>query len=922
MSALTPDQWQALSPYLDDALTMTDEECSIWLSSLRVKSPDLVEQLEMLLHEHRSLSEEGFLEAHSVGLPKVQGLAGQTLGVYTLRSQIGQGGMGSVWLAERSDGRFERQVAVKFLNIALVGKGGEKRFKREGSILGRLAHPHIAELVDAGVSQTGQPHLVLEHIEGDDIDRYCDQHRLNIQARIRLFLNVLAAVAEAHANLIVHRDLKPSNVLVRNDGQVKLLDFGIAKLLEGEGQAGDVAQLTAEGGRVMTPEYAAPEQLLDRAITTATDVYALGVLFYVLLTGQHPAGTGPHRPADLVKAVVDTEAILPSDAVSPTRTNGDFSIANAASRATTPDKLRRLLRGDLDTIVAKALKKEPTERYSSVTAMADDLRRYLKNEPISARPDTLAYRWAKFVRRNRLAVALATLAVAAATAGIVGTLIQMRTARAQRDFAFRQLLRSHEHDAFLEFLLSDAAPSGKPFTANDLLARGERIMEQQQQQHSADPSRRADLMIWIGTDYLAQDQNASALRLLEQAYTLSRGLSDPSVRAAASCGLADALSVDVDLPRAELLFREGLGELPNDPRFALDRVNCLRTGSVVATQRGNAREGLARALDARRVLRESPFATDEDEMRASLDVAEAYAQTGQDMDALSEFERTANLLSVLGRNETQTAVVLFTGWAVELDQVGRPLEAEKIYRRVIKINRDNRTEDAVFPTVLNDYAKVLREMNRLDEAADYAERAYTRAQRAGHELTVNQALLERARIYLAKNELPRASAMLVEVDPRLQRSLPQGHYAFAALAGERAMIALARGDVPASLQLINQAVAIVEAAIQSGGQGGFYLPALLTRRSAIELEAKHPESAVTDANRAVRLQSAAQPGMFSSKLGYAYLALGHALQSQGKREQARAAFRSAGEHLQSTLGPDHPDTRSARQLAESESPQR
>ena len=400
MSALSPDQWQALSPYLDEALTMADEDLSAWLSSLRTQNPDLAAQLEVLLREHRALSEEGFLEKRSVGLPDGPGLAGQEVGVYTLISQIGQGGMGSVWLAERNDGRFERRVAVKFLNIALIGKDGEERFKREGRILALLVHPHIAELIDAGVSQTGQPYLVLEHIEGDHIDRYCDQHRLPVEARIRLFLDVLRAVAQAHANLIVHRDLKPSNVLVRNDGQAKLLDFGIAKLLEGEGQAGE-RSLTVEGGRAMTPECAAPEQLRGEAITTATDVYALGVLLYVLLTGQHPAGRGPHTFADLVKAIVDVEPMRPSDVVVPSGRDLEAAVHNAAQRGTTPHKLSRLLRGDLDTIVSKALKKEPTERYSSVTALADDLSRYLRNEPISARPDTLAYRAGKFVRRYR-----------------------------------------------------------------------------------------------------------------------------------------------------------------------------------------------------------------------------------------------------------------------------------------------------------------------------------------------------------------------------------------------------------------------------------------------------------------------------------------------------------------------------------------
>ena len=309
-----------------------------------------------------------------------------------------------MWLAERSDGRFERRVAVKFIHIALMGKGGEARFKREGSILGRLAHPHIAELVDAGVSAAGQPYLVLEYVEGESIDRYCDHQTLVVEARIRLFLEVLEAVAHAHANLIVHRDLKPSNVLVNKDGQVKLLDFGIAKLLEGEAVDGAATLLTVEGGRAMTPEYAAPEQVTGAPITTATDIYALGVLLYVLLTGQHPAGDNLRSPADLVKAIVDSDPTRPSDVVTTAKNPGEEITTNAARRTTTPEKLSRLLRGDLDTIVAKALKKNPRERYASVTALADDLQRYLRHEPIAARPDTLAYRATKFVRRNRVVV--------------------------------------------------------------------------------------------------------------------------------------------------------------------------------------------------------------------------------------------------------------------------------------------------------------------------------------------------------------------------------------------------------------------------------------------------------------------------------------------------------------------------------------
>jgi len=386
---------------------MTDDARAAWLSSLGEQDPALAAQLGALLDEHRVLAQEGFLENGRFALPNSTGLAGQTLGPYTLISQIGQGGMGNVWLARRSDARFERQAAVKFVSIALAGRTTEERFKREGSILGRLSHPHIADLLDAGISSDGKPYLILEYVDGTTIDEYCDQHKLDLEARVRLFLDVLSAVAHAHANLIVHRDIKPSNVLVTTGGEVKLLDFGIAKLLEGEGQTGVATLLTHEGGSAFTPQYAAPEQLTGQPVTTATDVYALGVLLYLLLSGRHPAGSGAHSPAELVRAVLDLEPPRASDAVT-----SDGSSLIAERRGTTADKLRRELRGDLDTIVGKALKKSPQERYASVTEFANDLQRYLKHEPISARPDTLAYRTAKFVRRNRTVVVLTATAIA------------------------------------------------------------------------------------------------------------------------------------------------------------------------------------------------------------------------------------------------------------------------------------------------------------------------------------------------------------------------------------------------------------------------------------------------------------------------------------------------------------------------------
>ncbi len=411
MSTQSPEWWQKISPYLDEALGMEDEERASWLASLRAKDPALASHLESLLSEHQVLSQEQFLEKGPPSpLPLEATMAGKSMGAYTLVSLIGEGGMGSVWLAERSDGRFKGRAAVKVLRVPLLAHTGGERFKREGTILARLAHPHIAQLLDAGVSPDGQPYLILEYIEGQDIVAYCDERRLGVEARLRLFLDVLAAVAHAHSNLIVHRDIKPSNVFVRTDGQVKLLDFGIAKLLEDEGAEGGATQLTREGGAALTPQYAAPEQVTGGPVTVATDVYAAGVLFYILLTGQHPAGPDAHSPADLIKAIVETETQSPSRAMA--ADDAKTVETAAANRSSNPEKLRRLLRGDLDTITTRALKKNPLERYNSAAAFADDIRRYLTHEPISARPDSITYRTAKFLRRNRAVVALTATALA------------------------------------------------------------------------------------------------------------------------------------------------------------------------------------------------------------------------------------------------------------------------------------------------------------------------------------------------------------------------------------------------------------------------------------------------------------------------------------------------------------------------------
>ncbi len=906
MARIDRERWQAISADLDRALDMSDAERDAWLAALRDRDPTLASELQLLLDEHRAVVLERFLEDRPVLPAGPQVSAGQTIGAYRLIAPIGEGGMGSVWLAERHDGRFDRRVAVKFLSVALAGRG-EERFRREGAILARLSHPHVAQLVDAGVSDAHQPYLILEYIDGEHIDEYCDRCRLDVPARIALFLDVLAAVAHAHAMLIVHRDIKPSNVLVTRDGCVKLLDFGIAKLLEDEGRAG-TAMMTVDAV-ALTPEYAAPEQMTAGPITTATDVYSLGVLLYVLLSGRHPSGASRRSPAEMMKALVDTEPRRLSEVVG---ASGRESAAAAANRAGTPGKLRRLARADLDTILVRALKKQPEQRYTSVAALADDLRRYLRHEPIKARPDTFAYRTAKFVRRNRAATSLAGLALLASIAGIVGTILQARTARVERDFALRQLSRAETINDLNTFVLSDAAPGGQRFTVDELLARAERIVGDQQ----GDAGSHVELLIDVGRQYTVQENYAKARRLLEEAYTRSQALAEPSTRARAACALAQTLGSSGDLSRAEALFQEGVGELPDQPQFSLDRVFCLQRGSEIARNTGIAQEAIARAEAAQRALAASRFQSPLLDVDTQIALAGGYRVVGRLEDASAAFAQAADRMASLGRADTARAGTVFNNWGVTLWQIGRPLESTRVLARAVAIHSDERGEQAVSPMVFINYARSLADMQRLDEASDYAERGSARARQAGNDVAFGQSLFVRATIDRLRGDLDAASRMLADAEQQLRRTLPEGHIAFATLADQRALVAQAGGDSAAALDLENRAIEIGEAAGRAKHEGGDYLRVYLVHRSEIELTLRRADAAETDAARALTMMaSLVRPGNFSSFLGHAYLALGRAQDARGRHGDALAAFRSAADQFEHTLGPDHADTRGARKLA-------
>lgn len=452
-------RWPRLSPLLDELLDMEPAARVARLAAMRDLEPELAADLELLLARDAELAGNAFLAAAAPPptLTAVVPLPGQLVGAYRLEREIGQGGMGTVWLARRTDGRFEGQVAVKFLASGLLGHGDAGRFAREGQILARLTHPNIARLIDAGVAQDGlQPYLVLEFVEdGQPIDRFCETQRLDTTQRVSLFLDVLAAVAHAHNRLILHRDLKPGNILVDRQGQVKLLDFGIAKLLGDHTQPAEATELTRRAGRAFTPQFAAPEQVQGGDVTTATDVYALGVLLYLLLSGgKHPTAGATRADAqalERMRAVVEEEPKRLSELL----------------RADRQPKLARELRGDLDTIVAKALKKAPGDRYENAAALAEDLKRWLNHEPIAARPDSRTYRLAKFLRRHYLGVAAGGIATLSLATGIGLALWKAQEAQQQRIQA----------EGLIEFMLGDLRKKLEPVGRLDVLdAVGEKAL--------------------------------------------------------------------------------------------------------------------------------------------------------------------------------------------------------------------------------------------------------------------------------------------------------------------------------------------------------------------------------------------------------------------------------------------------------------
>lgn len=603
MAKLDAARWPELEPLLSECLSVPQEVRSSKLAELRARDPALAERLERALSERGQAAAEALEQAAAptwsapgAGLPAggdepaantlsparqlllaspetselasadsarpgrvvqpeasgvFSGLEGRRLGPYRVSRLLGRGGMGSVWLAERADGLFQRQVALKVMHASLLNSEQRERFARERQIVGGLRHPQIAQLLDAGVSADGQPYLALEYVQGRSIAEHCDAGRLSIRQRVELMVQVLAAVQYAHANLVLHRDLKPSNILVTSTHEVRLLDFGIAKLLS-DGVARET-ELTALAGRALTPAFASPEQLSGHPLTTASDVYSLGVVLYLLLCGERPYRLTHESRAALEEAILHVEPVRPGSRA--------LTEATAQLRSASPGQLARQLRGDLDTIVLKALQKEPRARYATAEAFRQDLEAYLSGAPVAARPEGSLYRAGKLLRRHwgRAAAALAVL-LALVIAAIV-SVVQARAAREHQAAAEREARRAR---VVVEFLLDlfarntdqqQSPAQARQLTARELLELG---AQEATRQLDTDPELKAEVLEQLADMYMqlklgkqAGQLRRAAITSLERAF----GAQDPRVAAALLM-----LAEDVAYTDQRALAREALAQ--------------------------------------------------------------------------------------------------------------------------------------------------------------------------------------------------------------------------------------------------------------------------------------------------------------------------------------------------------------------------
>ena len=828
---IAKERFDAIARLFDLAIELPVDRREAWLAEQCGSDEELRRDVAALLDAHGRTA--GMLDRPlAPPLPEDYDATSGELhfGPYRVVRELGRGGMGVVFLAERIDGQFERQVAVKVLHAGIDSADLRRRLLAERQILASLSHPNIARLLDGGVTPTGQPYLVIEYIDGAAIPAWCDSEQLDVARRLRVFLDVCSAVDHAHQNLVLHRDLKPSNVLVGRDGQVKLLDFGIAKLL-GPGMTGIDPVATRTAFRPMTPAYASPEQVRGDPLTTATDVYALGLVLYDLLVGR-PA---QHVTSDALQAVYEAvchrEPMRPSDAVLRASDDRGAPVSPpatvAANRGTTPDRLSRELRGDLDAIVSMALRKEPSRRYGSVALLAADICRWLDGEPVLARRGTAVYRAGKLLRRHRAAAIASAAVLVAIVAGATAAVRQAGIAARERDRATVALARSEsalreseEVAAFLVDLFgaSDPATQGRADTlsARDLLRRGEARAERL----TREPLVQARMLEALGRGYLNLGDEEHAAALVTRALAVHREqLGERHQQTAASRALlgelrerlgqyaaAESLATD-----AWQVRRATLGE--THPLVAAS----LRQLAGLAVFRGDlpaAERHIRTSLDVRRRVNAAGDSLTVRDLQTLASVRWRRGDTDDAIRILREALVVADRVTPAPSAAAATTRLRLADRLIERPD-GWP-EAEMLYRRALADTRAALGDaHAVTADVTRDVGNALAQHGKVEEGEALLRESLDRARRlhGPNHPSVARGLRSLADAALARGRVDDAVRLTYESLPVYAAAWGEAHSTYAGALGSLGELLARRGQLDSAEALHRRAVAIRAAAL-------------------------------------------------------------------------------------------------------------
>lgn len=741
MNHMDPKRWQRLGELFEAARQMDAGPRSGFLDESCGDDADLRHQVEMLLRDDSP--DEGTLEnivsRATVRLPATSPKAGHPIGAYRLVRELGHGGMGEVWLAVRSDDAYKKEVAIKLMQYGLHDPHLQARFRGERQILASLEHPNIARLIDGGTTDDGIPYVVMERVEGRPIDRYCDEERLNTRRRLELFRKVCDAASYAHRNLVVHRDIKPGNILVDSDGIPKLLDFGIAKLLDSASSAAGSAQ-TGTMMPLLTPEYASPEQVRGDAITTSSDIYSLGVLLYELLTGHRPYRLNRQRAGDMERVICEQAPERPSTAVSrdPAEhesTDPAYTTADAIGRArrTDPGRLRRILHGDLDNIVLMAMRKEPDRRYASVDLLAEDIRRHLEGLPVAARPGTWLYHTGKFIHRHRAGVAATVVGILS-----IVSVIGFYTARLQRERnkAETEARTNARVTDFLVELFENADPTvtgGLKVNARELLDRGADRIERELED---EPRVQSRMLKTMGIAYQNLGQFERSLELADAALKLQEGL--PGDRREETVSLLDLQGelqttlADYDAARASLKQSYALAEQTYGRHHEVTILTLANLG-VVEEVEGNLDKAETIYRDALHLARTLPAGPDNDATRVSLNaLGKLRAARGDHEEGVALLREFVALQERMLDEDSPQRFTGLNNLALVLWQMGDHAAAEPLYLSALELARrifgDTHTKVAIALNNLGNLYKTRGDPDRaeplLREALEIRRRLY------------------------------------------------------------------------------------------------------------------------------------------------------------------------------------------------------